>query len=64
VAVASHEMWHLARFCRRLFLVEKGSLAMSGAAARVLGNPACGRAFGVRISLVRRGRSITPIINK
>lgn len=63
VAVASHEMWHLARFCARLFLVEKGRLALSGPPARVLGDPACGRAFGVRISLVRRGRSITPIIN-
>ena len=64
VAVASHEMWHLARFCSKLFLVDGGRLALSGAPAKVLGNPACGRAFGVRISLVRRGRSITPIINQ
>jgi iron complex transport system ATP-binding protein len=63
VAVASHEMWHLARFCRTLFLVEKGRLALSGSPARVLGNPACGRAFGVKISLARRGGSLTPIIN-
>jgi len=64
VAVASHEMWHLARFCGRLFLIDKGRLALSGPPARVLGNSACGRAFGVKISLVRRGRTITPIINQ
>jgi len=63
VAVASHEMWHLARFCKRLYLMDMGHLALSGTPSQVLGNSACGRAFGVKIALVRRGHSITPIIN-
>jgi len=62
VAVASHEMWQLARFCGKLFLVGKGRIVLSGSPARVLGNPACGRTFGVKIGLARRGRSLTPII--
>jgi len=64
IAVASHEMWQLARFCGKLFLMEKGKLALAGPPGRVLGHPACARVFGVRITLARRARTLTPIIDE
>jgi iron complex transport system ATP-binding protein len=62
IVIASHEFWQLSRACDRLLLLDRGRLAADGAPAKVLASPACARAFGVRIRLVGRGRSVVPVV--
>jgi iron complex transport system ATP-binding protein len=62
IVIASHEFWQLARGCDRLLLLDRGRLTADGPPRRVLGSPACARAFGVRIRLAGRGRSVVPVV--
>jgi iron complex transport system ATP-binding protein len=62
VVIASHELWLLARTCDRLLLISGGRLAVDGPPARVLASPACERAFGVSIRLLRAGGVLVPVV--